>query len=415
MMRVPVSFSLALAAVPVLFLNPHITPVMLLQRMMVSYGSFIFLSVPFFILAALIMNSAGITDRLMRLARALVGVLPGGLSHVNVMVSMLFAGISGSSNADAGGIGSIMIPAMIKEGYDKKYSVAVTACSAVMGVIIPPSIVMIIWGGIMNVSVAALFLAGIVPGVLIGLAQIALGLLFAWKRHYPRISGFSIPEILISLRGSLLALFSPLIIIGGIVGGIFTPTEASLAAVVYSLILGFVVYRTVDIREFARLMLASAKLSALALFAVGTASIFGWVLAYYRVPVMLVDWLGPITNDPTVMLFIIVTLFLFVGTFMANVPAMVILGPLLMPLAQNANVHPLHFGIAGVISLAFGLATPPYGLTLLISSEIAGINSIRAMREVGAFLLAMLVILVLVVVFPNLSLGLPKIVMPTTF
>lgn len=414
-LRVPVSFSLALAVLPILFLESRIPPIMMLQRMMTSYGSFILLSVPFFLLAANIMNASGITNRLIRLSKSFVGMLPGGLGHVNVMVSMLFAGLSGSSTADAAGIGSVLIPAMIREKYDKQFTVAVTACSSVMGVIIPPSINMIIWGGVLNTSVAALFLAGLIPGVLIGLAQMALVVVYAKRRKYPKEVRINFREIRDSSRESVLALFTPILIIGGIVGGLVTPTEASLIAVVYSLFLGWVVYRSLKTKDIPELFLKTAKLASISLFAVGTASIYGWVLAYLRIPQFLISTLGFAVQSPTLMLFMIVVVFLVVGTFMDTIPAIVILGPLLNPLVQHAGIHPLHFAIVGVISLSFGLITPPYGLCLLIASDIAGINCMAAIKEVGAFLAAMLLVLALIVIFPDIALFVPRLLLPSLF
>lgn len=414
-LRVPVSFSLAFAVIPILLIFPRVTPVMLLHRMMTQYGSFILLSIPFFLLAANIMNQSGITNKLIRFSKSLVGSFPGGLAHVNVLVSMLFAGISGSSNADAAGIGGVLIPAMVKEGYDKNFTVAVTACSAVMGVIIPPSITMVVWGGVMSTSVSGLFLAGFIPGVMIAGFQMILVLIYAWKRKYPTTAGFSLKEVGVSFKDSLLALFTPLIIVGGIVGGFFTPTEASLIAVLYSLVLGLFILRTLAFREVSPLLLQTAKLSSIVLFAVGTASIYAWVLAYFKIPQFLIDVIGSLTTSPTIMLFIFVIIFLIVGTFMDAVPAIVILGPLFKPLAEFVGIHPLHFAIVGVVTLAFGLVTPPYGLCLLIASEIAGINCMRAIKEVGAFLLVMLLVLVLIVIFPGLTLWIPRLFMPNLF
>ena len=219
MLRVPVSFALGLACVPLLYLDDKLTPIMLCNEMWKSYNSFILLSVPFFLLAANLMNAAGITERLVALARASVGHFPGGLGHVNVLVSMLFAGVSGSSTAEAAGIGSILIPAMKKQGYDSSFSVAITACASVMGVIIPPSILMVVWGGLMSVSISGLFLAGIVPGILIGLFMMATVHVFAKRRHYPVYQRASLVEFLRALKGAALALLTPAIIVGGIVGG----------------------------------------------------------------------------------------------------------------------------------------------------------------------------------------------------
>jgi tripartite ATP-independent transporter DctM subunit len=414
-LRVPVSFALAFSVLPILLFTPRVTPIMLLHRMMVQYGSFILVAIPFFLLAANIMNDSGITKKLMRFSQSIVGSLPGGTGHVNVLVSMLFAGISGSSNADAAGIGGVLIPAMIKEGYDKNFTVAVTACSAVMGNIIPPSIIMIVWGGITSTSVSGLFLAGFIPGVMIACFQMILVLIYAHKRHYKTISKFSFKEVLMSFKDSILALFSPVIIIGGIVFGIVTPTEASFIAVVYSLILGVIIYHTIPIKKVSPILLKTAKLASLVLFAVGTASIYAWVLAYFNIPQFLINVLGSLTTSPTIMLFIITIIFLIVGTFMDAVPAIVVLGPLLKPLAEHVGIDPLHFGIVGVMALAFGLVTPPYGLCLLITSEIAGINCMKALKEVGAFLSVMLLVLVIIILFPGITLWVPKLFMPSLF
>jgi tripartite ATP-independent transporter DctM subunit len=415
LLRVPVSFALAFAVVPILMLTPAVTPIMLLQRMMIQYGSFILLAIPFFILAANIMNEAGITDQLMRFARSVVGFLPGGLGHINVMVSMIFAGISGSSNADAAGIGSVIIPAMIKEGYDKNFSVAVTACSAVMGVIIPPSIIMVVWGGVMNVSVAGLFLAGIIPGFLIGILQMGVVLIYALKYKYPREARFSLKEVFISLKDSILAMLSPVIIIGGIVGGFVTPTEASLIAVIYSMLVGMLIFRSVTIKTFIRLLSDTARLSSIVLFAVGTAAIYAWVLSYYKIPSFLVAVVGALTTSPTIMLILIVVIFLIVGMFIDAVPAIIIFAPLLKPLADSVGINPLHFAVVGCVALAYGLITPPYGLCLLITSEIAGINCMTPLKEVGVFLAVMMFVLLLMIFIPDVTLFFPKLFMPTLF
>jgi tripartite ATP-independent transporter DctM subunit len=351
----------------------------------------------------------------MRFAQSVVGFLPGGLGHINVLVSMIFAGISGSSNADAAGIGSVIIPAMVKEGYDVNFSVAVTACSAVMGVIIPPSIIMVVWGGVMNVSVAGLFLAGMVPGILIGLFQMVVVYIYAIKRKYPREAAFSIKEVFISFKDSILAMISPIIIIGGIVGGFVTPTEASLVAVIYSMIVGMLIYRNVKIRDFINLLGDTARLSSIVLFAVGTASIYAWVLSYYKIPDFLVAIVGALTTSPVIMLILIVIVFLIVGMFIDAVPAIIIFAPLLRPLADSVGIHPLHFAVVGCVALAYGLITPPYGLCLLITSEIAGINCMTPLKEVAAFLGVMMIVLLLMIFIPDVTLFFPKIYMPALF
>jgi tripartite ATP-independent transporter DctM subunit len=377
-----------------------------------SYNSFILLAVPFFLLAANLMNAAGITDRLVKLAQATVGHLPGGLGHVNVLVSMLFAGISGSSTADAAGIGSLMIPAMRKQGYDASFSVAITACSSVMGVIIPPSIMMVVWGGLMSVSIGGLFLAGIVPGILIAMLMMGTVLLYARKRNYPVYRRASVREFRSALGRASLALVTPAIIVGGIVGGLFTPTEASVIAVVYSAVLGGLIYRSIKPREFPKVLHDSARFAAISLFCIGTASAFGWLLAYYRVPQALVDIMAEWGTGRVTTGLLIALSFLVVGMFIDAIPAIIVLGTVLLPLADKVGMHPIHFAIIGVISLAFGLVTPPYGLCLLISCSLGEIKVVDVLKDVGIILMPMTILLIVVIVFPEFVLFLPRLIAP---
>ena len=410
--RVPVSFALGLACVPVFFLDPRLTPMLLLNEMWKSYDAFILLAVPFFLLAANLMNSAGITERLVNLSRAMVGHLPGGLGHINVMVSMLFAGISGSSTADSAGIGSLLIPAMKKQGYDASFAVSITATSSVMGVIIPPSIMMIVWGGLMSVSIGGLFLAGLIPGVLIGLSQMVTVLVYAKLRNYPIYARASVSEFFSALGKALLALLSPAIIVGGIVGGLFTPTEASVVAVLYSGFLGLVVYRSITPRGLPMVMYDSARFAAISLFCIGTASAFGWLLAYYKIPKLIVASMAGVGAGPIGTAMLISLAFLIIGLFIDAIPAIIILGTILQPLAEHAGINPIHFAIIGVISLAFGLVTPPYGLCLLISAAIGGVKVKDVLKDVGIILVPMLLILLLVILFPDLILWLPRYFLP---
>jgi tripartite ATP-independent transporter DctM subunit len=412
LLRVPVAFALGLACIPVFFIDPRLTPFVLLQEMFKSYNAFVLLAVPFFLLAANLMNAAGITDRLVRLSQAMVGHFPGGLGHINVVVSMLFAGISGSSTADAAGIGSLLIPQMKKQGYDTSFSVAITACSSVMGVIIPPSILMIVWGGLMSVSIGGLFLAGVVPGMLIALSMMATVYVYAKIYGYPIYARSSLRGLAAAFGQALLALMTPIIIIGGIVGGFFTPTEASVIAVLYSLILGLFVYHSIGPRELPKVLYNSARFAAISLFCVGTASAYGWALAYFQIPRALVaqiEAMGLGLYGTGVM---VAAGFLIIGMFIDAIPAIIILGTVLWPVTQAVGMHPIHFAIIGVISLAFGLVTPPYGLCLLIACAIGEIKVIQALRDVAIILLPMLLVLLLVILLPDLILALPRLVMP---
>ena len=383
-----------------------------MNEMFKSYNAFILLAVPFFLLAANLMNASGITDRLIRFSRALVGHLTGGLGHVNVVVSMLFAGISGSSTADAAGIGSLLIPQMKKQGFSTSFSVAITACSSVMGVIIPPSIMMVVWGGLMSVSIGGLFLAGVVPGVLIAASQMLAVYIYAKSNNYETTQRSNLTELFVALIQAIPPLMTPVIIVGGIVGGVFTPTEASAVAVVYSLLLGVIGYRTLNLSKVVKAFYEAGRFSAVSLFCVGTASAFGWLLAYYKVPLAIVEFLKPFGVGPVSTGLIIAGSFLFIGMFIDAIPAIIILGTVLLPLAQYAGIHDIHFAIIGVVSLAFGLVSPPYGLCLMISCAIGEIKIIDALRHVCFILIPMLLILLVIILLPDLILYLPRWLMP---
>lgn len=411
LLRVPVSFALGLATVPIFMLHERLSITLLFTEMFKAYNSFLLLAVPFFLLAANLMNAAGITDRLIRFARALVGHLPGGIGHVNITVSMLFAGISGSSTADSAGIGAIMIPAMKKEGYDTSVSVAITACSSVMGVIIPPSVLMIIWGGVMSVSIGGLFLAGVLPGLAIGLSMMVAVYIYAKRRGYPKYPLATVREFMGTLKDAFLALMTPVIIVGGISSGFFTPTEASLVAVLYSLILGALFYKRLDRRGIVKVFYESARFSAIALFAVGTASAFAFLLAFFKVPEILVSQLGGLSFGFIGTGLIIALCFLLIGMFIDAIPAIIILGTVLWPVAEAAAYHPIHFAIIGVVSLAFGLVTPPYGLCLLITCALGEIKVVDALRDVFMILIPMLIVLLLIILLPDVVLWLPRTLM----
>lgn len=414
-LRVPVAFALGIATIPVVLLDIRLTPFIIIDRMFQSYNSFILLAVPFFLLAANLMNSGKITDKLIDLARVLTGWMPGGLGHVNVAVSMLFAGISGSSTADAAGCGKILIPSMVKEGYDTRFAVAITACSSVMGVIIPPSILMIVWGGVMQVSVGALFLAGAIPGLLIGFSLMATVYGYAKVYNYPISMKPTFGTAYKAFKGAALAMLTPVFVIYGIVAGIVTPTESAIIAAAYSLFLGMVVYRTVTVRQVGFILYDTGRFASISLFAIGTASVFGWLLAFYNVPRLIIAVMAELQLGTFGTSLVIAGLFLFFGLFIDAIPTIIILGTVLLPVALAADISPVVFAIIGIISLAFGLVTPPYGLCLLISASIGEINVIKTLREVGIILLPMLFILLLIIIFPEIALWLPQKLMPGSF
>lgn len=414
-LRVPVAFALGIATIPVVVLDLRLTPFLIMDRMFQSYNSFILLAVPFFLLAANLMNSGKITDRLIELARVLTGWLPGGLGQVNVAVSMLFAGISGSSTADAAGCGKILIPAMIKQGYDPRFAVAITACSSVMGVIIPPSILMIVWGGVMSISVGALFLAGAIPGLLIAAALMATVYGYAKVYNYPTAGKPTIREFFRALKRSSLAMLTPVFVIGGIVGGVVTPTESAIIAAFYSFILGFFIYRTISLRELVNVFYDTGRFASISLFAIGTASAFGWMLSFYNVPRLIVGLMTSLEFGQFGTALVIAGLFLLFGLFIDAIPTIIILGTVLFPVATAAEIQPVVFAIIGIVSLAFGLVTPPYGLCLLISASIGELNVVQVLRDTFIILMPMLAILLLIILVPEIALWLPQKLMPASF
>src|SRR3989442_15775189 len=282
--RVPVAFALGLACLPILLIEPHLSMMMLAQETFNAYNSFILLAVPFFLLTANLMSIGGITDRLVALSRSMVGHWPGALAQINVVLSVFFAGISGSSTADAASQSKIFIEAQVKEGYGLSFSIAITAVSAVLAVIIPPSILMIVWGGVISTSIGAMYLAGILPGLLIPAAQMATGHVYAQIYHYPAYPRATLKEFFVSAWQSLPALFTPFIIVGGILLGWFTPTESAAVAVIYAALLSIFIYREMDMKQLHHAFAETGRLASLALFWGGTASAFGWLLAYYQIP-----------------------------------------------------------------------------------------------------------------------------------
>ena len=411
-LRVPVAVALALACLPLLLLEPNLSAMTLVQETFNAYNSFILLAVPFFLLTANLMNIGGITDRLMLLSRTMVGHFPGGLAQINVVLSIFFAGISGSSTADAASQSKLFIEAQRKEGYDDSFSVAITAVSAVLAVIIPPSILMIVWGGVLTVSIGALFLAGIMPGLLIGLVQMATVHVYATLRGYPTYPRATLIEFAKSFIVSVPALMTPVIIIGGKIFGWFTATESACIAVLYAGALSMIVYREMDLKGLNSALLDTGKLAAVALFCVGTASAFGWLLAYYQIPKAILEGVGAWHMGLTTTGFFIAAVFLVVGCFLDAIPAIIIVGTILQPLAMAVHMDPVHFAMIGIVSLAFGLVTPPYGLCLMIACSIAKIRMMDALKDTMIMLMPMLGVLIGVIVWPDLVLFLPKLISP---
>ncbi len=411
-MRVPVAFALGLACLPILIVEPRLSPMMLFNETFKAYNSFILLAVPFFLLTANLMSVGGITDRLVRLSRAMVGNWPGALAQINVVLSVFFAGISGSSTADAASQSKIFIDAQVKEGYDLSFSIAITAVSAVLAVIIPPSILMIVWGGVISTSIGALYLAGIIPGLLIAGAQMVTVHIYAVRRKYPVYPRATVREFFLSMWQSIPALMTPFIIVGGILLGWFTATESAAIAVIYAALLSIFVYREMDMKRLYGTLVETGKLASVALFCVGTASAFGWLLAYYQIPKALLSNVTSWGLDITGVGMFIAFVFLVVGCFLDAIPAIIIVGTTLQPLAESVHMHPIQFAIIGIVSLAFGLVTPPYGLCLMIACSVAKVRLRYALKDTMIMLIPMLAVLMALIAWPDLVLWLPRLISP---
>ncbi|MBK8739786.1 MAG: TRAP transporter large permease [Betaproteobacteria bacterium] len=411
-LRVPVAFALGLACLPSLVFEPRLSPMVLFNETFKAYNSFILLAVPFFLLTANLMNIGGISDRLIRLSRTMVGSMPGSLAQINVVLSVFFAGISGSATADAASQSKLFIDAQTKEGYDLSFSIAITAVSAVLAVVIPPSILMVVWGGVISTSIGALYLAGIIPGVLIAIAQMVTVHVYATRRKYPVYPRATLKEFFRSAVESLPALMTPVIIVGGILLGWFTPTESAAVAVIYAAVLSIFIYREMDRNHVITALSETGKLSAIALFCVGTASAFGWLLAYYQIPKALLASVTAWGLDITGVGFFIAFAFLVVGCFLDAIPAIIIVGTTLEPLAHSVHMHPIHFAIIGIVSLAFGLVTPPYGMCLMVACAVAKVRLRFALKDTMIMLIPMLVVLVGLIFWPGVALFLPTLVAP---
>ena len=410
-LRVPVAFALGVSSL-LTIATLGLPFVSVINQMYSSIDSFPLLAVPFFLLLGRLMNHGGITDRLVKLSEALVGHIKGGLGHVNVLVSMLFAGLSGSAAADTAGIGAMLIPAMRKAGFDRGYSVAVTAASSTLGVIIPPSIMMVIYGAVGQVSIGALFLSGVVPGLLIGLSQMGYTLFVAHRCGYPRKQRRPLRAMGREFVRAIPPLILPLIILGGIIGGIFTATEAAAIAVVYGLLLMMVVYRSIEFRDIPKLFADAVVEYSLPMLAVASAGIMGWLIAYLDAPTAIAEIITSLTGSPVGIFMMIVLFLLIIGTFLSPITAIIIFLPIIQELGSTFAIDPIHLGIIVVLTLSLGMVTPPYGICLLIAAQIGGISAPRAFVAVLPLIALGLLIIVTGILIPDLFLFLPRMVMP---
>ncbi len=406
---VPVAFSLGITAVLLMVLGWGAIRLGSLPQLMVAgVNTFTILAVPLFLLAGKLMNSGGITDRIFEFCRRCVGFFPGGLAHVNILNSIIFAGMSGTAVSDAGGPGAIEIKAMTENGYDKEFACAVTCASATVGPIIPPSLPMVVYGMMASVSIGALFMAGIIPGLLMGLVMMVVVFFYAKKRNYPREPFPTLNIFWQALRKGFLPLLTPVIIIGGIYTGIFTPTEAAVVVVIYALILTVFVYKEMTWPKLYQVLLETVIDSAAIGLILATSTLYGNVVIRAQIPQTVLAVLTEAIHSPMVMLLVLNLFLLVVGCFLETVSAITILMPLILPLLEATGINPIQFGVIMVLNLMIGVLTPPFGLVLFVTSRIGDVPIPRLTRELLPWLGGLLVALTLVTVFPDITLFVPR-------
>ncbi len=409
---VPVAFSLGLTTLALMLLGVGggINPELLALRMFGGVNSFILLSIPFFLFAGRVMNAGGMTIRIFDFSNALVGRVKGGLGHVNILASMIFAGMSGVAVADAAGLGAIEYKAMKDGGYSDEVSVGITAASATIGPIIPPSVPLVIYAIIANVSVGGVLLGGILPGVMIGLILMLMATFYAHIYNFPRGIKHTFAEVVRAFKRGFLALGTPVILIVGILSGFFTPTEAAAVAVVYALILAMIIYRELTRAELWEIIKQTAIDSAVILLLVSVASAYAFMIIRSRLPIIFAEQVLAFTDNPLMVLLIINILLLIVGMFLETIAALSILTPVLLPLVTMVGIDPIHFGLVIVFNLMIGLLTPPFGAVLFVLNKATGVPLTRIIKGCIPFYVPLLIALTLITVFPTLTLWLPRLV-----
>lgn len=408
--RFPIALAIGLACAGTIAFFSDIPIIVMVQRMVIGIDSFVLLAIPLFILTGKLMNAGGITDRLFSFARGLVGHVRGGLGQANIIASMIFSGMSGSAVADAGGLGVIEIKAMTDQGYPKEFSGAITIASSVIGPVIPPSIPMVLYGALAEVSVGRLFMGGIIPGILVGISLMILVYTMSIKRNYPRDKRISFKEFLIRFEKAFLPTLTPVIILGGIISGIFTPTEAAAVAAVYAFALSFFVYRTLKIKNIPKILLDTMITTAIVTFIISNASSFSYLLLLGDISGKLINALTAITMNRYVMLLILNIVLLFFGCVMEAGVALILLVPILVPLLNIVGIDLVHFGVVMTLNLMIGVATPPIGMSLFVVSQISNMKVEDLMRSILPFLIPPIIVLFIITYIPILVTWIPNLV-----
>lgn len=409
--NVPIAASLCLATIVSIVATDSVPLIVVGQKLFASIDSFPLMAIPFFMIAGNLMEKGGISKRLISFANCMIGSLSGGLSLVTVLASMFFAAISGSSPATVAAIGSIMIPAMVRQGYTKEFATATQASSGFIGVIIPPSIPMVTFGVVTGTSIGQLFMAGFVPGALFGLALMLVAYVTARKNGYMGDKQASFGEMFKAFKESILALLMPIIILGGIYGGIFTPTEAANVAVVYGLIVGIFIYKELKWSDIPDILKTSAISSSLVMLIISTASAFGLILTREAIPAQIAEIFLAITSNPIMLLILINVMLLVVGTFMETNAAIIIMAPIFFPVIMEMGINPVHFGVIMVANLAIGMITPPLGVNLFVACGLTSLKIEQVVKANWWFLFVSLTVMGIITYFPAISMWLPALLM----
>lgn len=408
LLNVPVAFAFVVGAVLVFVVELPI--IMAAHRLIWSFNSFILLTVPFFITVGVVMNRGGITRRIFDFASSLVGEMPGGLAHVNVVASIIFAGMSGSANADAAGLGQVEIKGMVEAGYPRPFAAAITGASSIIGPIIPPSIVLVVYGAIGGVSVGALLLAGILPGLIMGVALLAANHVLSVRRRYPVGKSTSLKNVALRFKESFWALLTPVLLLGGIFSGRFSPTEAGAVAALYSLFISIFIYKELKVRELVGVLSEVGVLMSAVLFLVGTAKAVGWLLSWKGVPVALAEAVAALPLTDTLMLVVINLVLLVAGMFVSGLAILAIMVPLLIPIATAIGLDLVHFGIIVCVNIAIGGLTPPFGTVGYTTCMVGGVSYVEFIKELVPYLIVLVVALFIITFVPQLSLAIPALV-----
>lgn len=416
LLGVPVGYAMVLAGFFYVTLGGATVALTFIPSAMVSgISSYTMLAIPFFMLVGEIMNGSGITRKIFQFASAWVGHITGGLGHVNVLSSMIFAGMSGAAVADCAGLGAIEIKAMTDEGFDPDFSVGVTAASSIIGPIIPPSSPMVMFGIVAGISIGSLFMGGISVGIIMGLLMMATVYVIAKKRNYPKHPKFSRKEKWVATKEAVPAILGPIILIGGIFSGFFTPTEAAAVAVMYSLLVGVLVYKHLNLKTLYHVLEVGVENLGMVMLLMASGKLFAWVLGMEKAAEVAAAFIFSLTSNKYIIIILLNLILLFMGMFMETNASILILTPIMLPIVNSIGMHPVQFGVIFIFALMIGLLTPPMAMCLFVTSKLAGISFQRAFKAVKPYYIGLIVVLILINVFPAITLTIPKLILGTAF